>query len=208
MTQLTPSILGQATDWLSAADRQLAQVVASFGPPPLWARRPGFATLIRIVLEQQVSLRSARAAYARLQGGLGRVTPASVAARSLRDLRSLGLTQQKAGYCLGIAHDVLEGRLNLSAVARSDDRTAKEQLVAVRGVGPWTADIYLLMALRRPDVWPASDLALAVGVRRLKRLRRRPSDTQLQALASAWSPWRAVAARIVWHYYLQARRAS
>jgi DNA-3-methyladenine glycosylase II len=177
-------------------------VVRRWGPPLLWARRPGFATLVRIILEQQVSLASARAAYSRLQAAVGRVTPARVAGLSEARLRRSGLTRQKAAYCRKLATRIVDRQLTLSHLSHLEDDDARSSLLLVPGIGPWTADIYLLMALRRPDVWPHGDLALAKSAHRVKRLRRRPTEDRLRRLASAWAPWRAVAARILWQAYL------
>ncbi|MHC4220442.1 MAG: DNA-3-methyladenine glycosylase family protein, partial [Planctomycetota bacterium] len=203
---LTSSSLLRGVRTLCARDGGLADVVQSFGPPPLWARRPGFATLARIILEQQVSLASARAAYDRLQRAAGRVTPRRVAGLSETRLRRAGLTRQKAAYCRRLATSIIEDKLRLSHVSQLDDDAARTHLVEVPGIGPWTADIYLLMALGRPDVWPDGDLALAKAAQRVKRLRTCPSQERLRRLATAWSPWRAVAARILWHAYLSSRK--
>ena len=190
---------------LGARDRELACVVERFGPPPLWARRPGFATLVRIILEQQVSLASARAAYGRLQAAAGRVTPERIARLSEARLRSSGLTRQKASYCRNLATCIVERKLTLGHLSHLDDHAGRSELLQVPGVGPWTADIYLLMALRRPDIWPVGDLALARAAHRVKRLRRCPTQDRLRRMARAWAPWRAVAARILWHAYLSSR---
>lgn len=202
---LTRNSLLRGVRDLRRKDRRLSEVVERFGPPPLWARRPGFATLARIILEQQVSLGSGRAAYARLQATAGLVTPRRVANLGEARLRRAGLTRQKAAYCRNLAAQIVERRLNLAEVARLDDREARAALIEVPGIGPWTADIYLLMALRRPDVWPDGDLALAGSARRVMRLRSTPDVDRLRRIASAWSPWRAVAARILWHSYLCSR---
>ncbi len=199
------SLLAGVT-YLVGTDRDLGRVVRRIGPPPLWARRPGFATLLRIVLEQQVSLASARATYTRLQQALGRITPKRVARQSVADLRRHGITRQKAEYCRGLAVEVLAGTLDLARIERCDDEAARQGLIGVRGVGPWTADVYLLMALRRRDVWPDGDLALAEAARQVKGLRRRPSTDRLRRIAANWRPWRSVAARILWHHYLSERR--
>jgi DNA-3-methyladenine glycosylase II len=183
-------------------------VIRRSGPPPLWARRPGYATLVRIILEQQVSLASAAAAYRRLLDVAGEVTPASVLATGVARLRRAGLTRQKAGYCHAIARAVVDGRLDLRGIGRLPDAEARAALIATPGVGPWTADIYLLMAMRRPDVWPHGDLALAKAVMQVKKLRRLPSYDRLTRLAEQWSPWRAVAARIAWHHYLSQRNGA
>jgi len=190
---------------LAARDPRLATVVARFGPPPLWARRPGFATLVQIVLEQQVSLASARATFERLRAQVGEISAASLAPLPEARVRAAGVTRQKASYCVGLARLVAEGRLDLRAIGRLDDTSARDRLMAVRGVGRWTADIYLLMALRRADVWPDGDLALATAAHEVLRLRRRPETARLRRLAAGWRPWRAVAARILWHHYLSTR---
>ncbi len=190
---------------LGARDRDLASVVRRWGPPPLWARPPGFSTLVRIILEQQVSLASARAAYSRLQAAAGRVTPGRVAKLSEARLRNAGLTRQKAAYCRKLATCIVDRRLMLAHLPHLDDRAARTSLLQGPGIGPWTADIYLLMALGRRDVWPEGDLALAKAAHRVKRLGRCPSGERLRRLARPWAPWRAVAARILWHSYLSSR---
>ncbi len=203
---LTTTTLLRGVKELSARDGHLASVVDRFGPPPLWARRPGFATLVRIILEQQVSLASGRAAYSRLQAVAGRVTPASVARLSEARLRKSGLTRQKASYCRQLATCIVDRRLTLDHLAQLDDDAARSRLLQVPGIGPWTADVYLLMALRRPDVWPDGDLALAKAAHQVKRLRSLPTQEKLRRIAGSWTPWRAVAARILWHSYLSDRR--
>ncbi len=199
---LTRTRLLRGVKELSARDRDLARVVDRFGPPPLWARRPGFAALVRIILEQQVSLASARAAYVRLKAAAGRVTPYRIAKISDTQLRRYGLTRQKASYCRNLAKCIVDGRLTLSHLLHLDEHTVRSMLLQVPGIGPWTADIYLLMVLRRPDVWPVGDLALAKAAQQVKRLRSCPTQEKLQRIARGWAPWRAVAARILWHSYL------
>ncbi len=179
-----------------------ASLLRRHGPPPLWARRPGFATLVRIVLEQQVSLAAARTMYLRLADALGGVTPRSVAQARAEGLRALGLTRQKAGYIHGLAGAVLEDRLDLGAIARRADPEGRAALLAMPGLGPWSVDIYYLMALRRPDVWPRGDLALAHSLQRVLELSSRPGAEAQLALAAQWAPWRSVAARLLWQAYL------
>ncbi len=179
-------------------------MVARDGVPPLWARRPGFATLTRIILEQQVTLSSGAAAYRRLSTALGRTTPRLVLARSDDQLRRLGLTRQKARYVRALAGVVASGDLDLAALAHASTEDVRRRLTAVTGVGRWTADIYLLMALRHADVWPRGDLALY----QVMRGRYGPdiAPAALDEIADRWRPWRAVAARILWHHYLRSRR--
>ena len=187
---------------LARHDPALRAVVRRHGPPPLWARPGTFATLLRIILEQQVSLASARAMFTRLREATRTVTPESVLTLGPQGLRRLGLTRQKASYAYGLAERIRAGELCLAALARMSDADAREALLRVRGVGPWTADIYLIMALRRPDVWPAGDLALHQILQRTWRLPRLPSTAEAATFAARWTPWRAVAARILWHAYL------
>jgi DNA-3-methyladenine glycosylase II len=197
--------LASATRQLCRRDPDLAAVVRRYGVPPLWARRHGFVTLLRIVLEQQVSLASARAMYLRLRTHLGDISPATVHRLGPDGLRRLGFTRQKAGYCHGIALELLEARLDFRRLARADDAAARSSLIALKGVGPWSADIYLLMALGRPDVWPPGDIALLQAMQEVKGLRRRPDHERAHRIAAGWAPWRSVAARILWHHYLSVR---
>ena len=191
---------------LARRDPDLAALFRQNGMPPMWARRPGFATLVHIVLEQQVSIVAARTLYQRLRSHLGEMTPQAVATHGVARLRRFGLTRQKASYCHGLALAVRDGALDLGRVARADDADGRATLLAMRGLGPWSVDIYYLMALRRPDVWPSGDLALAVALRDVKGLSDRPGNAEQQQISASWAPWRSVAARLLWHYYLGTRR--
>lgn len=193
---------------LVSQDAELAQAVARFGPPPLWHRKPCFATLVRIILEQQVSLASARAVFKRLTAV---VVPFSAARfRQINDshLAAAGLTRQKRACSQALAEAIATRHLRLKAIAALPDAEARRVLMTIKGIGPWTADIYLLLALRRPDIWPCGDLALNKALMAVKRLGERTPETDLAAVATAWHPWRAVAARILWHYYLSIRGQS
>jgi DNA-3-methyladenine glycosylase II len=186
-------------------DQDLARIVKRLGVPPLWGRRPGFPTLIRIILEQQVSLAAARSLYRRLLGRLGDMTAESMCAMGETGLREFGLTRQKARYCHGLAARIVEGSLDLSDVAALPDPAGRSILLSIPGLGPWSVDIYYLMALRRPDVWPEGDLALASALREVKCMHDLPSRENQRAIAARWSPWRSVAARLLWAHYLEAR---
>jgi len=202
---MTNADLREGAHALAKQDRDLGRITDRLGVPPMWGRAPGFATLVRIILEQQVSLDAARTLYRRLVGELGGMTPEIVHERGEGGLRDLGLTRQKARYCAGLAEQILEGRLDLSAVARGSDEVGRKALLAVPGLGPWTVDIYYLMALRRPDIWPKGDLALAVAMQEIKRPPEMPDSGRQEAIAAAWTPWRSVAARTLWAHYLDAR---
>ena len=206
-TVLTRATLLQGVGELAARDRRLAAVVESFGPPPLFSRPRGFPTLVWIILEQQVSLASAAALFSRLKVAVaGEITPESVLALGLDGLLRLGFTRQKARYVSGLAERIAGGRLDLAQTSALDDEAAGAALLEVPGIGPWTAGVYLLMALRRPDVWPPGDLALHKAMSRLPGFDRVPTSDETRAFAERWQPWRAVAARILWHGYLSERR--
>lgn len=192
----------RAVTQLCRGDPDLGRVVARHGPPPLWARRPGLATLVRIILEQQVSLASARAAFMRLQAGIGPVSAARLSGLSPNRIAACGITRQKAAFIHGLAVDVLAGDLQLRSLSEAEDPAARSALLRARGIGPWTADIYLIMALRRPDVWPDRDLALLKSMKSIKGLPSDPSPDVGRRIAETWAPWRSVAARILWHDYL------
>ena len=192
---------------LTHRDRGLATLVARYGPPPLWARRPGFTTLLRIILEQQVTLASAEALYNRLAVSVRPFDPTGILALGPTGLQGLGVTRQKTRYALALADQVTRGQLTLRRLGRCSDAEAREQLMQVPGIGPWTASIYLLMALRRPDVWPPGDLALDKALARLHGSASTLSANEVEEVTAPWRPLRAVAARILWHSYLSERAA-
>ena len=200
--QLNKKSLIKAVEYLEVRDRHLKLVVSKFGPPPLWEREEVFKTLIYIILEQQVSLPSAKAAYDKLLKKIGSVTSVNFLKLSDVELKLIGFSRQKTSYGRNLADAIITERLNLTELSDLDDAQAKEQLMNIKGIGPWTADIYLLMALGRPDIWPNGDIALASAVQKLRGIASRPSFEELNRMSLKWKPWRAVAARILWHYYL------
>jgi DNA-3-methyladenine glycosylase II len=208
MSELSPSLplneltLVEAARILARRDADLARVLEAIGPPPLWARPPGFATLIYIILEQQVSLASARAAYRRLGELISPITPQAFLTLDDAELKAAGFSRQKTGYGRILAQTVLDGELDLESLAVLEDDAVRERITRLKGLGRWSADIYLMEALLRPDVWPTGDLALAVAVQRVKGLAEVPKPAVLEAIGEAYRPWRAVAARLFWHHYL------
>ncbi len=208
---MTPTILPkalnqksllEAVSHLAGVDEDFAQIVSDFGPPPLWDREPGFSTLVLIILEQQVSLASAKAAFNKLLKFMGPLTPERFLGLTDTELKEIGFSRQKTLYCRELSKAIVAGDLDLSEFERLDDMSARTQLMKIKGIGRWTADIYLLIALLRPDIWPSGDLALAKAVMKLKKLSSIPSYDLLDKIAVQWKPWRAVAARLLWHYYL------
>ena len=199
---LTLETLKQGVDDLIAVDPDLKRIYLETGLPPLWNREPGFATLVAIILEQQVSLASARAAFLKLQDAIQPVTPVCFLTLSDGSLKAIGFSRQKTSYCRGLAQAILDLELDLEGLGDLDDRSVRLELVKIKGIGSWTADIYLLMALLRPDIWPAGDLALVAAVSRVKGLSSKPTPDEWEQLSLPWRPWRAVAARLFWSYYL------
>jgi DNA-3-methyladenine glycosylase II len=205
---LTQKTLALAARELAARDELLAAIHATYGDPPLWQRATGFRTLVHIILEQQVSLSSAKSMLLRLERAIQPFTPERFLELGEVYLRGLGVTRQKAAYLLGLSESIVAGRLNLKGLSRLSDDQVLVRLTEIKGIGLWSANIYLLMAMRRADIWPAGDLALAVAVKELKNLAVRPSPEELIEFAEQWRPYRAVAARMLWQYYLGRRRSA
>ena len=186
--------LAGACERLAEADADLARAYRACGPPPLRYRPPTYDTLLRIIVAQQVSVASANAIWGRLQGRVGTAStaigPADFLGLSDADLKAVGFSRQKTAYGRAIAQDLEAGRVDLEAISEMDDETAILELVKFKGIGRWSAECFLLFSLGRPDVWPADDLGLMVGMERVKRMRR---------LAEPWRPWRSAAARLLWH---------
>jgi len=204
-TTLNEAAFAQGVRFLAGRDEHLAAVVKTYGQPPLWVREPGFPTLVYIILEQQVSLASARAAFGRLKAAASPLTPRHFLKLSDVELLRIGFSRQKTLYTRLLAESLARRYFNLRELHELHDDSARKLLITFKGIGRWTADIYLLSALRRPDIWPAGDLALATAVQEVKHLRQRPSPEKLEALSVRWKPWRAVAARLFWHAYLSKR---
>ena len=191
---------------LADRDRDLAHVLSNHGPPPMWDREPGFPTLVHIILEQQVPLASARACFDKLLNTVERLTPESLLTLDDEALKKAGFSRQKIAYARILAEGVQTGGLDLVGLVDLPDDEAREQLMRLKGIGRWTADIYLLMALGRPDVWPVGDLALVVAAQRIKGLDARPNPEEFEKLGELWRPWRSVAARLLWHHYLSGEK--
>lgn len=194
-----------STKLLAEEHAEFERVYEMYGSPPLWDREPGFATLIQIILEQQVSLASAKACFDKLTARLGEVTPNSLLTLNDAELKSVGFSRQKTAYARHLAEAVLEHRIDLDGLIHLPDAEVKSELIKLKGIGEWTSDIYLLMALLRPDVMPKGDIALHSAWHRLSG-ERQPSSDEFIELAIKWSPYRSTAARLLWHYYLSQRK--
>jgi DNA-3-methyladenine glycosylase II len=205
---LSKQTLAEIARDLATRDETLAGIFTRHGPPPLWRRATGFATLVHIILEQQVSLRSGKAMFDRLSASVDPFSPEQFVFRGEGYLRSLGVTRQKSSYLVHLASLIVAGELNIARLSRMGDHDARLALMSVKGIGSWSADVYLLMAMRRADIWPAGDLALAVAAKDLMGLTKRPTPDELESLAERWRPHRAVAARMLWQYYLAKKAAA
>lgn len=200
--KLDENILQEACNWLSERDEHLAMVVDRHGFPPLWARSPGFSTLVHIILEQQVSLASANAAFLKLRDALGEVTPEGLLSLSEEQLRALGFSRQKIRYTVALAEAVLNGSFRFDLLETLSDDDVRKSMTVLPGIGTWTADIYLSECLLRPDILPRGDIAMQEAFRELKSLPQRPVHDTLEAQTQHWRPWRSVGSRLLWHHYL------
>ena len=197
----TDEDLAAALGKLLAADPRLEAVRAVAGSPPLRKRAGGLEGLMRIVVSQQLSTSSAEAIWGRLRAAYEPFEHGALLLASETELRAVGLSGPKMRTVRAIAQAVGEGRIDFDTLATASADEAHAMLTAVHGIGPWTADIYLLFCLGHPDAWPAGDLALQEGARAALNLDARPSAKELVALAEGWRPWRGVAARLLWAYY-------
>ena len=187
---------------LAERDADLAFIFETYGTPPLWAREASFATLIHIILEQQVSLASALSAFNKLKEKIVQITPENVLKLTDEELKACYFSRQKILYARELSKAILDGELDLKSLENLTDAEAKGELKKIKGIGDWTADIYLLMSLLRADIMPKGDLALHVAYKKLKNLERAPNAEEFQKIAGRWKPFRAVAARLLWHFYL------
>ena len=193
---------------LSKQDADLKSIFENYGTPPLWKRAGGFATLIHIILEQQVSLASALTAFNKLNAKLnGAITPENVLALSDAEMKAAYFSRQKTVYARDLAAKILDNQLDLPSLKNLPDAQVKNELKQVKGIGEWTSDIYLLMAMLRPDVMPKGDLALHIAWQKLNKLQQRPNADEFLIIAERWQPFRAVAARLLWHFYLSAKKS-
>lgn len=188
--------VAQGAAWLCAREPLFAKALAQTGPLPLRLREDGFEALLSAIVSQQISVAAARGVWAKLEAA-GATSAESISALELDDLRALGLSKQKAGYAKALA----EHRIDFQALRRQRAETVVRELTAVKGIGVWTAEIYAMFSLGRADVFAAGDLALQEATKVLFALEARPTEKALRQMAEAWSPWRAVAARLLFTYY-------
>jgi len=179
----------------------MRMAIEQAGTPAERRHKTGFPTLLRIIVDQQVSVQAGAAIWRKLDQNLGGVSATKVLAAGEGDLKASGLSRAKAAYALALAEAVSQRALNLNSLHRMDDGAVREALTRVKGIGRWSADIYLMFALGRGDIWPAGDLALAEAAKRLLGLPERPTPAEMDGIGERWKPWRTAAAITLWHYY-------
>ena len=189
-------------DVLSARDADLAAVIKRYGYPPMWTRAASFPTLIQIILEQQVSLASAKAAFSQLTKKMGVVTPVKFLKLSDEELKACYFSRQKIIYAKELASAVTRGRLSFNKLKRLPVDEIRQNLKTIKGIGDWTVDIYLLHALRRTDVFPLGDLALVSSIKMVKQLSSATKE-ELLKMGKRWKPYRSIATMLFWHYYIK-----
>ncbi|MBO6948712.1 MAG: DNA-3-methyladenine glycosylase 2 family protein [Rhodospirillales bacterium] len=179
----------------------MRDAVRLYGNPRSRKRPPGFATLVRIIVDQQVSVQAGAAIWARLEAAAGEVTPSALLALGETGLRGAGLSGPKTRYVHGIAAAIEAGDLDLSRLGRCKEETVFRELTQLKGVGRWTAEVYMMFALGRPDILPVGDIALQAAAGRLLGLETRPSPDELEEIGERWRPYRSVASVMLWHFY-------
>jgi DNA-3-methyladenine glycosylase II len=189
-------------DLLGTQDEMLKDIINRYGYPPFWNREPGFETLIHIILEQQVSLASAKAALVKLQAYIGSITPAKLLALSDEELKACYFSRQKIVYARHLAGAIISKHLSLKKLETEPDETVRTTLKKLPGIGDWTVDVYMMMALSRPDCFPLGDIALVNSLKHEKKLPKETLREELAIIGEAWKPYRTVAAFLLWHAYL------
>lgn len=193
-------------DKLASSDSQLAGVISQYGYPPMWHRPPGFETLLHIILEQQVSLASALAALNKLREKVVRITPQNILLLTDKELKSCYFSRQKISYARHLSTSVLSKQLVLEELDNLPDEQVRIELKKIKGIGDWSAEVYMMMAMRRADHFPIGDIALINSIKAVKDLPAETSREEIIHLAAKWTPYRTVAAFILWHAYLSKRK--
>lgn len=189
-------------DKLAKKDKALAQVILEYGYPPLWHRPQGFATLVHVILEQQVSLASARAAYDQLKLRIGAITPEKVLSLTDEELKSCYFSRQKIVYVRHLSSAIVNKELDLHKVPELSNEEIRKKLIAIKGIGHWTIEVYLMMVLHRCDLFPMGDIALLNSLKHLKGLPKDTSREEIEKISLRWKPYRTVAAFLLWHAYI------
>ena len=202
---LDVALWNEAIDLLETNDPIFGAIESRFGRPPFFLRKQGYTSLIHIILEQQVSLQSAQKIFDRMQLVLGTVEPQSVAAAVSTQWKTIGVTRQKKAYIQGIACAVLEGDFDFDSLDQLPPKESYRKLVALKGIGPWTAAVYQIFCIGLSDVWPSGDLALKKALVENHLAPLSVDENEMERISQQWTPYRAIAARMLWHDYLSRR---
>jgi len=192
-------------DHLGKKDQHLQSIINQYGYPPMWRRNNSFASLIHIILEQQVSLASAKAAFTRLKEKLGKITAQNLLKLSDEEMKACYFSRQKTVYARHLAEVILSRKINLTKLRQLPNEEIRTQLKQVQGIGDWTVDIYLLFVLQRTDIFPHGDLAMMNALKEVKKQKTHVSKEDIIRLSANWRPYRSVATMLFWHYYIQKR---
>jgi len=206
--KFTSSNYHSICDELALRDPDLAIIIQTYGHPPFWSRPNTFETLVHVILEQQVSLASALSALNKLKERLQELTPARVLLLTGEEMRACYVSRQKSGYIKYLAEAFLSGQLNLTELEDMPDEDVRARLTALKGIGNWTADVYLMFVLQHPDVFPIGDLAAVNALKRIKNLQAEATREQLLEITEGWRPYRTLATMLLWHFYLSAGRGE
>lgn len=190
---------------LAKKDTHLKVILQQHGFPPMWTRPASFATLIHIILEQQVSLASARSAFNKLKEKTGSITPGNVLKLSDEEMRGCYFSRQKTIYARCLAEAILSKKLNLEKLSSAGNDEIRMALKQIKGIGDWTVDVYLLFALQRSDIFPTGDLAMMNALKEIKQLPKHTSKEQITEMAEIWRPYRSLATMLLWHHYIKTR---
>lgn len=206
--QFTAANFHSICDTLAGMDPDLANIIQTYGYPPMWNRPNSFESLVHIILEQQVSLASALSALNKLKEKVQEITPARVLSLTDEELKACYFSRQKTAYVRYLAGAIISGQINLEGFASLPDEEVRAQLVALKGIGNWTVDVYLMFVLQRADIFPVGDLAAVNAFKRVKALPPGTTREELVNLATPWQPYRTVATMLLWHQYLSAPRKA
>lgn len=190
-------------DKLAKKDKDLKVVIKQYGYPPLWGRVPSFATLIHIILEQQVSLASAKAALLKLEAKIGHITPEKVLLLTDEEMKACYFSRQKITYAKHLALSIVNGQFSIEKLSVLEDEELQTEMKKIKGIGDWTVDVFMMMALHRCDCFPTGDIALIKSAKEVKALDMQTNKEEILLLAEKWKPYRTIAAFILWHAYIK-----
>jgi DNA-3-methyladenine glycosylase II len=206
--QFTAVTYHSICDELATMDTDLAYILQTYGYPPFWSRPNTFESLVHIILEQQVSLASALSALNKLRERVQEITPARILLLTDAEMRECYCSRQKTAYIKYLAEAIISGQINLTAFEQMEDDEIRRQLTALKGIGNWTVDVYLMFALQHADLFPVGDLAIVNAIKGLKSLPKETAKEALVIIAEQWQPYRTVASMLLWHYYLASPKPS